>query len=39
MIGMRERAELLGGRFATRETPGGGLTVEARLPARAAEPS
>ncbi|GIT79079.1 hypothetical protein LLS1_07480 [Leifsonia sp. LS1] len=37
MLGMRERAELLGGRFATRETPGGGLTVEARLPARPAE--
>lgn len=39
MLGMRERAELLGGRFATRETPGGGLTVEARLPARGAEPA
>jgi signal transduction histidine kinase len=37
MLGMRERAELLGGRFATRETEGGGLTVEARLPARPAE--
>lgn len=32
MIGMRERAELLGGRFATSETAGGGLTVVARIP-------
>lgn len=37
MLGMRERAELLGGRFSTRPTEGGGLTVEARLPARPAE--
>ncbi|MFE4948844.1 histidine kinase [Leifsonia sp. NPDC056665] len=37
MIGMRERAELLGGRFETRATEGGGLTVEARLPLRKAE--
>jgi signal transduction histidine kinase len=37
MLGMRERAELLGGRFGTRPTDGGGLTVEARLPARPAE--
>jgi len=37
MLGMRERAELLGGRFATHPTDGGGLTVEARLPARPAE--
>lgn len=37
MIGMRERAELLGGRFATHETEGGGLTVEARIPRRRAE--
>ncbi len=32
MVGMRERAELLGGRFSTHETEGGGLTVEARIP-------
>jgi signal transduction histidine kinase len=32
MIGMRERAELLGGGFSTHETAGGGLTVEARIP-------
>ncbi|MDQ8046940.1 MAG: sensor histidine kinase, partial [Patulibacter sp.] len=37
MLGMRERAELLGGRFGTSPTDGGGLTVEARLPARPAE--
>ncbi|MFF2051783.1 sensor histidine kinase [Leifsonia sp. NPDC058194] len=37
MLGMRERAELLGGRFTTRPTAGGGLTVEAQLPARPAE--
>ncbi|GAA4148412.1 sensor histidine kinase [Leifsonia shinshuensis] len=37
MIGMRERAELLGGRFETRPTEGGGLTVEARIPRRTAE--
>lgn len=37
MIGMRERAELLGGRFETRPTEGGGLTVEARIPLRKAE--
>lgn len=37
MLGMRERAELLGGRFETCETPGGGLTVEARIPRRRKE--
>ena len=37
MIGMRERAELLGGRFETRETAGGGLTVAASIPLRTAE--
>ena len=37
MIGMRERAELLGGRFETCETAGGGLTVAARIPLRTAE--
>ncbi|WP_025156812.1 sensor histidine kinase [Leifsonia aquatica] len=37
LLGMRERAELLGGRFSTRPTEGGGLTVEALLPARPAE--
>ncbi|WP_348787728.1 sensor histidine kinase [Leifsonia sp. NPDC080035] len=39
MLGMRERAELLGGSFAVRETDGGGVTVEARIPARTAEAS
>jgi signal transduction histidine kinase len=34
MLGMRERAELLGGSFTTREPPTGGLVVEARIPAR-----
>jgi len=37
MVGMRERAELLGGRFTTRETDGGGLTIEARIPRLRAE--
>lgn len=37
MVGMRERAELLGGHLATHPTEGGGLTVEARIPARTAE--
>lgn len=37
MLGMRERAELFGGRFEVRETDGGGLTVEARIPARTSE--
>lgn len=37
MVGMRERAELLGGRFSTRETEGGGLTVEARIPRQRTE--
>ncbi len=32
MLGMRERAELLGGRFETRTPEGGGLIVEARIP-------
>lgn len=39
MLGMRERAELLGGGLSTSDTPGGGLTVEARIPARTAEAS
>jgi signal transduction histidine kinase len=38
LLGMRERAELLGGSFATRPAEGGGLVVEARLPAREAAP-
>lgn len=37
MIGMRERAELLGGRFSTHASEGGGMTVEARIPRRTAE--
>lgn len=36
MLGMRERAELLGGRFDVRTPEGGGLIVEARLPLAAA---
>ncbi|WP_223690455.1 sensor histidine kinase [Leifsonia poae] len=34
MLGMRERAELLGGRFETHPGENGGLTVVARLPIR-----
>ncbi|MGN6426990.1 MAG: sensor histidine kinase [Leifsonia sp.] len=37
MVGMRERAELLGGSFQVRATDGGGVTVEARIPRRTAE--
>ncbi|MGO4535354.1 histidine kinase [Leifsonia sp. 2MCAF36] len=33
MLGMRERAELLGGRFEVRTPDGGGLSVEAHIPA------
>ncbi|MDN4596217.1 sensor histidine kinase [Leifsonia virtsii] len=36
MLGMRERAELLGGRFDARTPEGGGLLIEARLPLAAA---
>ncbi|MGO4300147.1 sensor histidine kinase [Leifsonia sp. RAF41] len=32
MLGMRERAELLGGRFEAQTPDGGGLFVEARIP-------
>jgi signal transduction histidine kinase len=32
VLSMRERAEELGGTLTIRETPGGGTTVEARLP-------
>lgn len=32
LLGMRERAELLGGRFEVRPVDGGGLIVEARIP-------
>jgi signal transduction histidine kinase len=32
MLGMRERAELLGGHFEVRTPEGGGLIVEARIP-------
>jgi signal transduction histidine kinase len=35
MVGMRERAELLGGRFDVRPADGGGLLVEARIPSSA----
>ncbi|MFF1574547.1 sensor histidine kinase [Leifsonia sp. NPDC058292] len=34
MLGMRERAELLGGRFATTTGANGGLVVTARIPVR-----
>ena len=34
LLGMRERAELLGGRFEAGRTPGGGFRVEARIPMR-----
>jgi len=33
MLGMRERAELLGGSFEARTPDGGGLLIEARIPA------
>ncbi|MFP3465291.1 sensor histidine kinase [Leifsonia sp. SIMBA_070] len=33
MLGMRERAELLGGSFEARKPDGGGLLIEARIPA------
>lgn len=32
LLGMRERVELLGGRFSLRSTPGGGTRVEAVIP-------
>lgn len=32
LVGMRERAELLGGRFSIRSTVGGGAYVRAELP-------
>lgn len=32
LLGMRERAELLGGSFSARRVPGGGFEVEARIP-------
>lgn len=34
LVGMRERAESLGGTFAVRAAPGGGTLVEAHLPLR-----
>jgi signal transduction histidine kinase len=37
MTGMRERAELLGGRFGVGGSEGGGVTVEARIPRRTME--
>ncbi|MGD8167591.1 sensor histidine kinase [Herbiconiux sp. P16] len=36
LLGMRERAELLGGRFSAAPRPGGGFAVEASIPRRAA---
>ncbi|GAB3577878.1 sensor histidine kinase [Leifsonia lichenia] len=36
MLGMRERAELLGGRFEAVSEEGGGVTVTARIPIRTA---
>lgn len=38
LLGMHERAELLGGRFEAGRAPGGGFRVEARIPMRAATP-
>ena len=32
ILGMRERARLLGGEFIIRSVPGGGTTVRARIP-------
>jgi signal transduction histidine kinase len=37
--GMQERVELLGGRLRIQSAPGGGTTVEARVPARHVEPA
>lgn len=37
LIGMRERAEALGGKFDLRSVPDGGVTVEAKLPLSATE--
>ena len=37
LSGMRERAELLGGRWSVQARPGGGTRVRAELPARAGE--
>lgn len=39
MLGMQERAELLGGRFEAGEADGGGLRIQARIPMRTAGPS
>jgi len=38
VLAMRERAEELGGTLRIRPTPGGGTTVEARLPSPAVDP-
>ncbi len=38
LLGMRERAELLGGSFEAGPRPGGGFRVEVRIPTRGARP-
>jgi signal transduction histidine kinase len=38
IIGMRERAQALGGRFFISSVPGNGTTVTARFPLKSAEP-
>lgn len=37
LLGMRERAELLGGSFSARRAHGGGFEIEARIPAAGSE--
>jgi signal transduction histidine kinase len=37
LLGMRERAELLGGSFSARRASGGGFEIEARIPAAGSE--
>lgn len=32
LVGMRERAEIVGGRFTVQSTPGAGTTIEVRIP-------
>ncbi len=38
LVGMRERIEMIGGRFALRSEPGEGTTVRAEIPFRVAKP-
>jgi signal transduction histidine kinase len=38
LLGMRERAELLGGTFSAGRLDGGGFEVRARIPARQEQP-